>query len=87
MAGSVRVNLSVPARVDAVLAEVAVMTGRSKAAVIMEAVGYQLATWQGRIGRSKQLAALVPEKGIQHEAYEQARAQAEWNLKVKRKKR
>ncbi len=46
MAESVRVNLSVPGAVDTVLDELATVTGRSKASLVMEAVGYQLPTWQ-----------------------------------------
>lgn len=46
MAESVRVNLSVPEAVDAVLDELATVTGRSKASLVMEAVGYQLPVWQ-----------------------------------------
>jgi len=46
MAESVRVNLSVPGAVDAVLDELATVTGRSKASLVMEAVGYQLPAWQ-----------------------------------------
>lgn len=46
MEGSVRINLSVPSEVDAVISRLAEATGRSKAAVIMEAVGYSLAQWK-----------------------------------------
>ena len=53
MAGSVRVNLSVPERVDAVVSAQADMTGRSKAAVIMEAVGYFLPQWERDIRREQ----------------------------------
>ncbi len=46
VAESVRVNLSVSAEVDAVLKELATVTGRSKSSLIMEAVGYQLPPWR-----------------------------------------
>ncbi len=53
MAESVRVNLSVPRSVDAVLNELAAVTGRSKASLIMEAVGYQLPAWQRFLDRAR----------------------------------
>ena len=45
MGKSVRVNLSVPQQVDAVLVAYSELTGRTKAAVVMEAVGLQLSNW------------------------------------------
>jgi len=53
MAESVRVNLSVPRSVDAVLDELAAVTGRSKASLVMEAVGYQLPAWQRFLDRAR----------------------------------
>lgn len=53
MAESVRVNLSVPGPVNAVLDELALVTGRSKALLVMEAVGYQLPAWQRFLERTK----------------------------------
>ena len=55
MRGSVRVNLSVPVPVDEVLSEMANMTGRTKAAVIMEAIGYFLMDWKRQIRRERNL--------------------------------
>ena len=55
MRGSVRVNLSVPVPVDEVLSEMANMTGRTKAAVIMEAVGWFLTDWKRQIRRERTL--------------------------------
>ncbi len=55
MAGSVRVNLSVPDRVHAVLAMQAEMTGRTIAAVVMDAVGQLLPLWERDIRREQYL--------------------------------
>lgn len=46
MGKSVRVNLSISEAVDEVLSSYADLTGRSKAAVVMEAVGLQLPAWR-----------------------------------------
>lgn len=46
MGQAVRINLSVPAEVDAALEELGTVTGRSKSSLVMEAVGYQLPTWR-----------------------------------------
>jgi hypothetical protein len=53
VAESVRVNLSVPGAVDAVLEELTSVTGRSKASLVMEAVGYQLPAWQRFLERAR----------------------------------
>jgi hypothetical protein len=53
MAEAVRVNLSVPAEVDAVLEALGTVTGRGKASLVMEAVGYQLPAWRRFLERQK----------------------------------
>jgi len=53
MAQAVRVNLSVPAEVDAVLEALGTVTGRGKASLVMEALGYQLPYWQRFLERQK----------------------------------
>jgi hypothetical protein len=85
MAESVRVNLSVPGKVDAVLSQMAELTGRSKAALIMEAVGYQLPTWTGRIGRMKQLAAGADNAPVA-QTLAALSGQEAWNQEVERRK-
>jgi hypothetical protein len=53
MARAVRINLSVPAAVDALLKELATATGRGKASLVMEALGYQLPAWRRFLDRVK----------------------------------
>ena len=53
MAKGVRVNLSVPERFDAVLCELAKLSGRSKASWVMEAIEFQLPAWWKRLDAMK----------------------------------
>ncbi len=48
MPKSVRVNLSVPPQIDALLTDLAALTGRSKASWVMEAIEFQLPSWYDR---------------------------------------
>jgi hypothetical protein len=48
MPKGVRVNLSVPPEMDALLTDLARLTGRSKASWVMEAVEFQLPSWHDR---------------------------------------
>lgn len=48
MPKGVRVNLSVPPEIDALLTDLAKLTGRSKASWVMEAVEFQLPSWYDR---------------------------------------
>lgn len=48
VAKGVRVNLSVPERIDQVLTDLAELTGRSKASWVMEAIEFQLPSWYDR---------------------------------------
>jgi hypothetical protein len=53
LAKGVRVNLSLPERFDAVLAELANHSGRSKASWVMEAIEFQLPAWWKRLEAMK----------------------------------
>ena len=53
MAKGVRVNLSLPARFDQVLCELAKHSGRSKASWVMEAIEFQVPAWWKRLEAMK----------------------------------
>jgi hypothetical protein len=53
-AGSVRVNLSVPAEMDAVLSELAAITGRAKASYATEALSWYLPRLYALLGELRE---------------------------------
>jgi hypothetical protein len=101
MAGSVRINLSVTERVDGVISAYAELTGRTKTAVIMEAVGDRLRYWEAavrqdraqRYGGGQAPSSVGVKSGevvaADTETVSKGRVlspQEQWNLEVERKK-
>lgn len=61
MSDSVRVNLTVPAKIDALLTELSAASGISKSALVMEAIGWALPHWRRQLRLYPGSASTAPE--------------------------